>query len=215
MTYKIERPNSKEAKNWIAYWGSNLLNYQIQEKILDKLFKQYSSNTNELEIKVKVNTLNLYYSTHVQATDQMVKHICKIKELDKRLKCGDLSVIQDIANLKLKKGRKKCFYSFATKYASFHNHSAYPIYDAMVRELLYRFNKKYKFYENGKYTLQNLTDCNNYQNYKDLIDAFKKRFQLENFNYKEIDCYLWTLGKDITANKKNKKKQKISSCIFS
>ena len=194
----MKEPNLNNANNIMNKWNNNekLTDYRIQEKILSYLFKTYPTNKNEYEISVKVKTLNLYYSTQVKATEQMKKHIySKKKYIDKKLMKGDTSIVSEIANIKLSNGEKRCFYSFATKYCNFHNPKKYPIYDSIVRDLLYQYNKKYKFYKDGKYTKKDLKECNNYPQYKEMIDSFISRFKLKTLTYKDIDRYLWTKGK--------------------
>lgn len=189
-----KKPSKQEVNLWVKKWKENLPVYVLQEKILSNLFRNYPKNTEESEVKIKVKTLNLYYSTNVLATDQMAEHIYKL-QIDEKLKKGDLDLVEKIANLNLKNGEKRVFYSFASKYCNFHNSDKYPIYDSIVSDLLYQFNKSHKFYRNGNFTKKELKESENYSQYKEIIDAFRNFFKLKEFGYKDIDRYLWTMGK--------------------
>ena len=84
----------------------------------------------------------------------------------------------------------KNFYSFATKYCSHHNPIEYPIYDSYVEKVLKYFRKKDKFadFKNA--------DLKDYQHFKQILLTFRSYYGLEEFNIKEIDQYLWQLGKE-------------------
>lgn len=194
-------PTSFSITNILHLWKKYSI-YPLQEKILREIFRKYPQNTNENEILLKAKTLNLYYSTNVQAIVQMAKHIKNLK-IDKHLKKGRLSIISDIANIKLENGKQRCFYSFATKYCNFHNPNSYPIYDSIVRKLLCQLNKHFKFYNNGKYTEQQLKICENYPEYKEMLDSFCHKFNIK-LNYKMLDRYLWFWGKQLGLGSKQR-----------
>ena len=92
-------------------------------------------------------------------------------------------------------GVARKFYSFSTKYCSHHNPKEYPIYDSYVEKVLKYFRKTDKF---SKFKNADLKD---YQKFKNIIIAFREYYDLEEFNLKEIDQYLWQLGKEYFPNK--------------
>ena len=191
---KLSKPSINQKEYYHSLWNSpDYEAYRIQENILKQIWRKYPNNKNLKEIEVKVKTLNLYYSTNVLATNKVAKSIYSIKNLDKRLKMGDLSVVQEIAHLSLEDGKERDFYSFATKYCSFHNPRKYPIYDFYVQDLLYKYQKQENFYL-GKITRSSITNYLKYSEYKNIIDCFISYFGLH-CSYKELDMYLWTMGR--------------------
>lgn len=86
----------------------------------------------------------------------------------------------------------KCvnFYSFATKYCSRHKPNEYPIFHSFVEKLL-------KYFRNvDKKLIFHNDDLKDYQKYKSILLDFQKNYGLEDFNLKQIDKYLWQLGKE-------------------
>lgn len=106
----------------------------------------------------------------------------------------------------------KIFYSFATKYCFHHNQNAFRIYDSFVREVLVFFN-------NGKSDTSNkfadipselvgtnffekklidtkLRKLENYDTFLKAIDRFAEFYGLENENTRDLDHFLWILGKE-------------------
>ena len=67
--------------------------------------------------------------------------------------------------------------------------TVYPIYDSYVEKLLIHFKRMDKFADFKK------TDLKNYQKYHDILLQFRNFYNLNAFNLKEIDKYLWQLGK--------------------
>lgn len=91
-----------------------------------------------------INIPNNVYSTNIFAIHHVAKHILGIKDLDKRLKSGDIELVRELGEVTIG-GKEKYFYSFATKYCSHHNPIAFPIYDSYVEQVLLYFNKLDKF----------------------------------------------------------------------
>ena len=102
--------------------------YGLQEQIIDLIFrKTYAfQNTNADVVKLKTITLNLYYSTYIRATTKLATGILQIQNLDARLQNGDLTLVDDVANVLSRRN-----YSFATKYCACHNPKAYLMSIAM------------------------------------------------------------------------------------
>lgn len=103
---------------------------------------------------------------------------------------------------KVKIGDKEYkFYSFATKYCSHHKgcEEDFPIYDSNVDKMLKIFSKEYHFMELSKDALKD------YVFFADVLTKFQEYFKLKDFNFKQIDRYLWQLGKE---KKEFEKKQK-------
>ena len=175
----------------------NLEGYTSQEKALKKLFLKFAPGNSEIsDILLKASCLNDFYSTNIFAIYPVAKHIVSIKDLDKRLKDGDIKLVRELGNVKIG-DNKRYFYSFATKYCSHHNPTAFPIYDSYVEQVLLYFNKVDKFPAFKR------KDLKNYRKFKEILIDFQRFYKLERFNLKELDRYLWLLGKEIFPKSKN------------
>lgn len=175
-----------EVKKYLNKWDE-LDNYVLQERALDKLFFEvYPKNNDINDILIKASSLNDFYSTNIFSIFPVAKHILNLN-IDERLEKGDLKLVNELANIA---DLNKNFYSFASKYCSHHKPLIYPIYDSYVEKVLIDFNKKDKFYKFSK------NDLRDYETFSDVILAFRSFYGLDNFNVKEIDRYLWLLGKD-------------------
>lgn len=132
-------------------------------------------------------------------------------------------IIEQIAKCKGKDNKEKIFYSFATKYCFHHNQNAFRIYDSFVREVLVFFNNKSnksntKFADissefgelvgtnffGAKLTNKELKDYKNYDTFLQVIDRFAEFYGLKNENTRDLDHFLWILGKE---NSKKDKEQ--------
>jgi len=198
MEIKINKPSENEVNKYLKRWDS-LETYTLQESSLRKLFtKTYPKNENMDDILIKVCSLNDFYSTNIFSPFKVAKHIFSLK-IDARLPKGDEKLVNEIANIKVAKNRSINFYSFATKYCSHHQPLLYPIYDNYVIKVLSYFKKLDKF---SNFTLKELK---NYPKFKKVILDFKTFYNLDKFNLKEIDMYLWQVGKEKFPRKYIKK----------
>lgn len=186
MKKKPPQPTNELAK-YYSKWEEK---YDIQEKALNEIFNKTHPNNKKLkDIIVKVTLLNDFYSTSIFDTFSIAKGISKIRDLDKRLKKGDLSLINDICECVDRKN-----YSFATKYCSFHNPEKFAIYDRYVLNVLCYFQQKDKF-SNEKITKKKLENYKNYEILIKSINEFKKYYKLKG-NLKTLDKFIWDFGKD-------------------
>lgn len=189
----ISKPSAIEVEKYLKSWN-NLKNYKLQEDALDKLFFELLPSNEEIsDILLKVATLNDFYSTNIFSVYPVAEHILNLK-IDERLRQGDVTLVKEIQNVTIN-GVTRKFYSFSTKYCSHHNPNEYPIYDSYVEKVLKYFRKTDKFFN-----LKN-ADLKDYQEFKNIIIAFREYYGLEEFNLKEIDQYLWQLGKEYFPNK--------------
>jgi hypothetical protein len=123
--------------------------------------------------------------------------------LDELLTSGDPSAVALIAkgrDITSKKGTEINFYSFATKYCSFHNPDLYPIYDSNVVKVLKYYRKNDT---NFTFKSADLKE-NGYEKFYDIMTQFNKRYKLEQFSAKEIDEYLWQRGRELAEASKTK-----------
>ena len=186
---KVPRPSVGEIKKYLKRWNS-LENYTLQEKSLKKLFsKTYPHNVKIEDVLIKVCSLNDFYSTHILSPFTIAQHIVSLK-IDKSLLKEDLILVNKIAEVKMNDGITRNFYSFATKYCSHHKPKTYPIYDYYVEKILMHFKRKDSFSDFIK------DDIRQYPRYRDIIIEFRNFYGLEEYSLKQIDKYLWQLGKE-------------------
>ena len=119
----------------------------------------------------------------------MAVHILSIKNLDERLKKRDKSLVKEIAENKIK-GKRKNFYSFATKYCANHNEN-FPIYDSKAEKSLKHFRNKKKGFN---FATKELKD---YEKFCKIIENFKASYNLTECSYSDLDKFLWLRGKEL------------------
>ena len=173
----IPSPNKDIIEKYLIKWDNLEEHYIWQESSLDKLFHDdYKTNTDLNEILIKCSCLNDFYSTNIFLIYPVAKNIYDLK-IDQRLKDGDASLVNDIANVEIS-GKQKYFYSFASKYCSHHNAVKFPIYDYFVEKMLMYFKKKDKF---AKFVEDDLKD---YIKFRNVLLEFKESelFLLEDFD---------------------------------
>ena len=166
------KPSVSEVNKYLNEW-ENLEGYTSQERALNKLFLELLPGNSEItDILLKASCLNDFYSTRIFAIYPVAKRILSIKDLDKRLKAGDIKLVRELGNVKIG-DNKRYFYSFATKYCSHHNPIAFPIYDSYVEKVLVYFN------EVDKYSSFKIKDLKDYIKIKGILLYFQINYKLE------------------------------------
>lgn len=195
----IPEPSVKEVKKYLKEWDDNK-EYYDKEEALNKLFlKLCPKNTDINDILLKVTTLNKFYSTGIISIYPVAKHILDdVTDIDSRLKKGDETIVGEIQVITIKNDKPINFYSFASKYCSHHNPDEYPIYDSYVDEVLWYFRKHSvcSNRENSSFSNFKRKDLQDYVKFKGIILEFRDHYGLTNFTLKQIDQYLWQLGKE-------------------
>ncbi len=183
----INTPCKKEVECYLNKWNK-LGKYYYQEESLNKLFFELMPENKKIEeILIKVSALNDFYSTNIYSTFDIAEKILEL-DIDKRLKEGDSSLVSDIGHISISK-KSRYFYSFASKYCSHHQPEMFPIYDRYVDKVLMYFKKKDKF---DKFIQK---DLKNYKRFKEIIVSFAKFYSIDEYGFKDLDRYIWQLGK--------------------
>ena len=183
------RPSTKQVSIYLEKWDS-LENYVLQESSLRKLFAEtYPRNVDMDDVLIKVCSLNNFYSTNIFNPLTVAKHIVDL-DIDQRLSKRDLTLVNDLAVVKVNDQKTINFYSFATKYCSHHFPECYPIYDRFVEKMLMRFKRVDNFFKFKK------DDLRHYPTYHTVLTQFSRFYGLDSFTLKQIDKYLWQAGKD-------------------
>ncbi len=192
-TKQIPMPCADEVRRYFARWEA-LENYHLQEDALNKLFLELCPQNDDIvSVLLKCSTLNDFYSTNIFSIYPVAKHILSLS-IDERLKAGDVTLVRDIQFIEIS-GKQRNFYSFATKYCSHHNPAEYPIYDSYVDAVLRYFQRIDGFMDFSK------NDLKDYASFKSILEGFQKQYGLEAFSLKQIDQYIWQLGKEFFPKK--------------
>lgn len=180
-------PSVEQVKFYLVQWDG-LEDYHLQEDALNRLFFELSPENKDIsDILLKVSVLNDFYSTNIFKVFPVAKHILSL-QIDERLKHGDVTLVDDIKGVVIS-GKTMNFYSFATKYCSHHKPLDYPIYDSYVDEVLRHYRK-----QDGFADFRN-DDLKNYTRFKSILEEFRSFYKLDKYNLKELDKYIWQLGK--------------------
>ena len=184
-------PSPDKVNEYLQKWDQ-LEDYVSQESALDKLFLELCRyNTCIEDILIKCSALNDFYSTNIFKVHNVAQHYLHM-DIDNRLDEGDLTLVEDLAHIIIN-GKPFKFYSFASKYCSHHRPNTYPIYDSYVHKLLKYFRDRNK----DSFCNFKEADLKDYQSYVAIIQAFQQYYGLNSFSIKEIDKYLWQLGKEV------------------
>ncbi len=193
---KLKSPNISSVRNAIKR-VKNSKKYLNNNEVLNLIIKRYPNNTTLPEIYLKVVVLNDLYSTNIYDSFKIAEGISKLN-IDEAIQNKELNIVHKIAkkhNIKTKNGDKWNFYSFATKYCSWHQKSLYPIFDSYVEKALIAYKRSHNFadFKNN--------DLKVYRNFSIIIDTFIKYFGLEEFELRDIDYFLWYKGKQLKPKK--------------
>ena len=194
----IPNPSPEQVDYYLRLWNK-LENYHLQEDALDKLFFTLCPKNAEMsDILLKVAALNDFYSTNIFSVYPVAKHILSLN-IDERLQSGDVTLVSDLQKVTIN-GVEKNFYSFSTKYCSHHQPFYYPIYDSYVEKVLCYFRDKDDF------SLFKTREMKVYETFKRTLIDFRSFYGLDQYNLKEIDKYIWQLGKEFFPKNYRKKK---------
>ena len=112
------------------------------EWVLTQLFQKFPENNDSEEVIVKTKVLNALYSTYILAVKRVATHITNLG-IDPDLRAGKPEIVDRIAKVQLQNGKTRNYFCFASKYCSWHNPMAYPIYDRNVEACLWCYRKQY------------------------------------------------------------------------
>lgn len=166
--------------------------YDQGDQAISTIIKFFPQN-NELPIVLtKVVLINSIYGTAIYDTIKIAEHICSLN-FDQKVQQGDISIISDIRSghgILTRKNNQRDLYSFATKYASWHAQTHFPMYDNLVKRLLLELNECCHFHQRF-----NQRDLYDYANFKAVVDSLVNFCNLQNFKYKKFDQGLWVFAK--------------------
>lgn len=171
----------------------------VYEDAIKDYIIEHSQNTNFNQVLIKCTLINRLYSTRISlaALIKIANQIVREQSFDQSLKEGKLESVDAIRQAP---GTKDNF-AFATKYCALHKNEYYPIFDSLSVETLWIYNETSKYTnEITETTLEDfkksLRRIDGYSRYIKIYDDFIKSFGLSDYNYRQVDKYLWTVLKD-------------------
>jgi hypothetical protein len=158
---------------------------RLTEDALAQLWVHFPRNVEPPHVLLKVLALNQLYNTRIRSIDveHLARHIAGLG-IDTLLADGSARAVDLIVSCD---GLPK-YYSFATKFCSWHNSSAYPIHDGNVDECLWSYRKQDKF---AKFRRKDLM---RYESFFAIVTAFRTSYGLDSLSFKELDKFLWRAG---------------------
>ena len=149
--------------------------WKLANEVISYYFQLCPKNTKEHSVVTKVVLVNSLYFTNIREPLQMARHILELHGLDAQLEVGEVEAVERIAK------DDRYYISFASKYAHFHNRTAFPIFDsfavaamAQLQERGFSFPSYTKFFET--------------------IKAFREQAGLTFVSWEDFDKYLWLYG---------------------
>ncbi|MFA6404608.1 MAG: hypothetical protein WCW03_01245 [Candidatus Paceibacterota bacterium] len=184
----IPKPSPEEVQYYLNFWDSNA-DLKLSDSSLKYLFsKTYPQNNNLEEVLIKVCTLKSLFGLIIFSPITVAKHIISL-EIDSKFLKDDLMIVNEIASVNISTNRIINFYSFATKYCSFHKPNIYLKYDYHVSKLLKHHEQTDKFDEFTEMELRY------YDKYHEVFINFRKKYGLDLFSLEQIERYLYLAGK--------------------
>lgn len=185
--------------DYLKEWD-NTPDYVAQENALNNVFSSIANQFVQNDLMIKCSILNDFYSTNIFKVYYVVLHYMTVESLAERLDAGDITLVDDLRKVNVPKKDKDGkivgwrtidYYSFATKFCSHHNPKAFPIYDSNVEFALKAFRSR-----DNSIRFAN-SDLRDYKKFVEIIKTFQQVYDLKQYDFKDIDRYLWQLGKDL------------------
>jgi hypothetical protein len=200
MTVVLEKPTVDAVRTACNNFDKN---NKIIEDALAGLFEHYPTNTNTSDVLLKVLTLNALYSTQIPLHGdriptvwEVVDHIVDLK-IDSALDLGSPDLVYNIARIEIHDKKVHFNYSFATKYCSWHRQDLFPIYDSRVDEYLW-YSQDHGWIDPFKREVLKI-----YKRFKETITEFQDKCGLGEFNFKQIDKFLYYEGGKLLKHKES------------
>jgi hypothetical protein len=200
MTVFLEKPTVEAVK---AAGKTFDKENKIIEDALVGLLEHYPNNIKTADVLLKVLTLNALYSTQIPLYGnriptvwEVVDHIVDLK-IDSALDLGSSDLVFNIAKTEIQGKKIHYNYSFATKYCSWHRQDLFPIYDSRVDEYLWHLQNQ------GYIDPFKRQELKKYSKLKEIITEFQDKCGLGEFNFKQIDKFLYYEGGKLLKHKES------------
>lgn len=171
----------------------------VDDRRIQFVMNKYLGNESLKSTLEKCKIINSCY--HARVSNEHLSKLSEIlngNDIRKLIKDGEIKIVQKVAKIS-KEITGKYYYCFITKYCSWHNPEAFPIFDNIVFRVLKLINIEHNFllYRKGTQLEPNGGDDKNYyQNYVNVIKNSSKLFEAcPDINFRNIDRYFWMKGK--------------------
>jgi hypothetical protein len=158
---------------------------ELIEEALKQLRAQFPLNTDASHVLLKIVVLNQLYNTRINSVDMepLATYIAGLG-IDPLLDQGSFVAVDRITICP----PLRRYLSFASKFCSWHNPTAYSIYDGNARACLWAYQQRDKF---GKFQQQDLLV---YAKFCAAVVSFSSHYGLDSFNLKQLDKFLFRAG---------------------
>lgn len=170
---------------------------QLGENALKELRERFPQNTVASQVLLKVLVLDRLYHTRIleKHVEGFARHIAGL-DIDSLLAMNSLDAVRKIYGCP-ELGR--VYYSFATKFCSWHKPEVYPIFDSYAVECLWAYRKQDHF---AQFLRQDLWY---YEKFVTAVTAFREFYKLDGLTFREIDKFLWSSGYRILRSMEQEK----------
>lgn len=160
------------------------------------VFSQNRSNQDIAQVLAKVAVLNQLYRTSIFNIRTAAERIAALPDLDQLLSGGAPEAVDLVADIKIG-SKPTVFLSFATKYCSWHNQNAYPIFDVNVDNCLWAYKNQDHFADYAGSYCSVGTASQRRENFFKVVTAFRKHYGLNTVSLKQLDKFLYLQGQKL------------------
>ncbi|GAI24156.1 unnamed protein product, partial [marine sediment metagenome] len=149
--------------------------WKLANEVISSYLQDHPGNTKEHSVVTKVVLVNSLYFAGIREPLRMVRHILELHELDAQLEVGDIEAVERIAKVDW------YYVSFASKYAHFHNKTAFPIFDSFAIAAMAQLQERGLSFPS-------------YTKFFETIKVFREQAGLASVSWEDFDKYLWLYG---------------------
>lgn len=161
----------------------------VGERALALLVERFAGNTDPSFVLLKVAAINTLYRTQIFGVWTVATHIVA-QDIDEDLASGSADAVEKIAKIQFG-SKERRNYSFATRYCSWHCPDAYPIFDSRAERCFRAYAQ-----QDGLARITEAELCN-YERYRKVMLEFRNRYQLYECSLKDVDKFLYMLGREV------------------
>jgi len=159
--------------------------WKLADEVISSYFQDHPDNTKEHSVVTKVVLVNSLYFAGIREPLRMAGHILELHGLDAQLEAGEVEAVERIAK------DDRYYVSFASKYAHFHNQTAFPIFDSFAVAAMAQLQEWGLSFPN-------------YTRFFEIIKAFREQAELASVPWEDFDKYLWLYGQKKALDKGNR-----------
>jgi len=156
--------------------------WKLANEVISFYFQDHPGNTKEQSVVTKVILVNSLYFAGMREPLLMVRHILELHELDAQLMAGEVEAVERIAKVKRKDKVDWYYVAFASKYAHYHNKTAFPIFDSFAVAAMAQLQEPAR------------RSFPSYTRFFETIKAFREQAGLTSVSWEDFDKYLWLYG---------------------